>query len=253
MVAKFIRAGFGIVAGLLVALVPELAHAQAPAGAQYQPYEKRSRGPGLDIGGRTGFGLPFGKSTGAAGADFDELSGGQVPLWFDLGLHFSEHFTVGMYLSYGSGISSDELGRACDSAEAEAEAVGVDLSCSSSDVRLGAQFLFHILPAQLVDPWVGVGTGWEWFSFTQRISAGGESASGTFTVSGWEMFNLQAGVDFKLADRMGLGPFVSFSNGSFGSVKTSCENTTCNEQSDDITNTASHQWLMFGAKFTARL
>jgi hypothetical protein len=249
MVAKFIPAGFGIVAGLLVALVPELAHAQAPAEAQYQPYEKRYRGPGLDIGGRTGFGLPFGKSTGVAGADFDELSGGQVPLWFDLGMHFSDHFTVGMYLSYGIGIPSDEFSRACD----EAELLGFDSSCSSSDVRLGAQFLFHILPANLIDPWVGVGTGWEWFSLTQRISAGGESASGTVTVSGWEMFNLQAGVDFRLADRMGLGPFVSFSNGSFGSMKTSCENATCNEQSADIANTASHQWLIFGAKFTARL
>jgi hypothetical protein len=251
MVAKFIGASFGIVAGLLVALVPELAHAQAPPDAPYQPYEKKNRGPGVDLGARTGFGLPFGKSSGVPGDDFDELSGGQVPLWFDLGIHFGGHFTAGMYLSYGIGISSDEFSRACD--VLEDASVGVDISCTSSDVRVGAQFLFHVLPARLVDPWVGVGLGWEWFSATQRASDGTQSASATLTTNGFESFNLQTGVDFKIADHIGLGPFVSFSNATFGSVKLSCENLECTEQKQDITDTASHQWLMFGAKFTARL
>lgn len=251
MVAKLIYGGFGIVSGLLVtALSAGVAHAQG-AEPQYQTYEKRASAIGLEIGGRTGFGLPFGKSTDAAGDDFDRITAGQVPIWFDLGMHFSRHFSVGMYLSYGIGISSDEIGNACDAAEAASP--GVDVSCTSSDVRLGLQFHVHILPDEVVDPWVGLGSGLEWFAMTQRASAGGQSASATFTLNGFEIVNLQAGVDFKLADNIGLGPFVTFSHGSFGSAKISCENADCNAQSADIANTASHQWLLFGAKFTARL
>lgn len=251
MVVKLIYGGVGIISGLLLAaLSPGVAHAQG-ASPEYQTYEKRESPIGLEIGGRTGFGLPFGKSTGAAGDDFDLVTAGQVPIWFDLGMHFSRHFSVGMYLSYGIGITPDAISNACDSAEAAS--AGVDVSCTSSDVRLGLQFHFHILPDELVDPWVGLGSGLEWFAMTQRASAGGQSASATFTVSGFEMFNLQAGLDFKLAEQIGLGPFVTFSNGSFGSAKISCVNTACNEQSADIANTASHQWLLFGAKFTARL
>lgn len=238
---------------LVTALTPGLAHAQGVAAEpQYQSYEKAQKHDfGLELGARTGYGLPFGKSTGAAGDDLDRITAGQVPLWFDIGMHFSQHFTVAAYLSYGIGINSDEISAACD--DAAAMAAGIDVSCTNSDVRLGVQFLFHILPESLVDPWVGLGSGFEWLALTTRASAGGESASTTFAVSGFEMFNLQAGVDFKLTPRLGLGPFVTFSNGSFSSVKLSCENLNCNAQSADIANTASHQWLLFGAKFTARL
>lgn len=253
MVAKLVLGGCGVVSGLMVAWAPAVAQAQEAAEeAEYRPYQANpKRGPGIELGGRTGFGLPLGSASAGTGDDFDLYTAGQVPFWFDLGVHFAEHFSAGMYLSYGFGILSDEWSELCEGVEAASP--GLDITCSSSDVRLGVQFHAHILPGSVVDPWVGVGTGWEWLSITQRASSGFQSASRTFSMSGFEMFNLQAGVDFALTRRLGLGPFVTFSNGTFNSAKLSCENTACNDESVDIENTASHQWLMFGAKFTARL
>jgi len=67
----------------------------------------------------------------------------------------------------------------------------------------------------------------------------------TQTVKGFEFANLQAGGDFKVADHVGVGPFVSFSLGEYSSVSMDPEIAG---MVDEIPNKAIHEWLVIGVK-----
>ena len=40
-------------------------------------------------------------------------------------------------------------------------------SRSASDVRLGVNFLYHLVPGAPFDPWAGIGVGYEWLNASQ--------------------------------------------------------------------------------------
>jgi hypothetical protein len=95
---------------------------------------------------------------------------------------------------------------------------------------------------------VSLGTGWEWTQF--KASAGAESISTTF--SGWEYFNVQAGVDFSLSPMFALGPYLGYFGGTYTNVSVS---GTVLSQSESIpsANRAFHGWFQFGVKGTVNL
>lgn len=203
---------------------------------------------GFELGARLGYGIPMGKAVDATDGELSKTIKGMVPLQLDVGYRVIPNLTLGGYVMYGFGLLGDEISSSCD----QSKALGIDVSCGVSDLRLGIQGQFHIMPTQDVDPWVGVGLGYEWLSFSSEVSSGGRSQEVTLKAKGMEFLSLQGGADFNVAPGLGLGPFLSFSLGQYSSTSDSCSGECAGftNESEDIANKALHQWLLLGVRGT---
>jgi outer membrane protein W len=192
---------------------------------------------GIEVGLRTGYALPLGNTVGApSGATAPSLSdsvSGMVPIWVDAGYRSTPNMVVGAFFQYG--IAFVNTGK-----EAGCSTSGV--SCSANDLMFGAQFHYHLMPDQTIDPWAGIGIGYEILNGSE--SAGGQSASSSF--SGFQFVNLQIGGDYKVMPNLGVGPFVMFSLGEYSGCSTSVPGVSSG--SCTINNTAMHEWLTFGIR-----
>jgi hypothetical protein len=183
-------------------------------------------GIGLDLGLRLGYGIPMGSS--AKDVKMSDHVDGQIPIWIDAGYRFTPNIMAGAYFSYGFMGLKD-----CPS--------GAD--CSAHDMRLGLQGQYRIMPGEFVDPWVGVGIGLEWLG--SSVSGGGQTVS--TTASGTEFLDLQGGADFKVADMLTVGPFLSLSLAQYNGLSTSCPaGLQCAD--GDIHDKALHEWLILGVR-----
>ena len=79
-----------------------------------------------------------------------------------------------------------------------------------------------------VDPWIGLGFGYEW----QHLTSG-------FTFQGWDFLRIGGGCDFALLPGFSVGPFAEISIGEFTRVG-----------SRELPFKALHYWLTFGLKLT---
>ncbi len=194
---------------------------------------------GFEIGGRLGYAIPMGKTQDDPDADVSDTLSGMIPLQLDIGYRVIPALMVGGYAQYGFGIVGGRLGDLCDASSAD---------CGAHDVRLGVQLQYHLSPSEQIDPWLGAGIGYEWLTYT--TSGGGTDVS--TTGHGFEFLMLQGGVDFPVGDGYGIGPFVSFSLGQFGSYSQSCDGQCLgfSGQSGDIDKKALHEWLTLGVRGT---
>jgi hypothetical protein len=202
-------------------LVTGAAHADEEQPEQKSP----AATTGFEAGGRTGFLFPTGKLT-SAGDDMSSGITGQIPIWADIGYRVTPSLFVGAYGQLGF-----VLPKNCPSTS----------SCSGTDLRLGPEILFHGSPGAGTDPWFGAGIGWEILTLTE--SQGGNSVSAT--ASGIEFMNLQAGIDFRLADHARIGPFASFSMNETTSVSASLGGTSGSSSDFDK---SLHFWLGAGLR-----
>ncbi len=120
---------------------------------------------------------------------------GQVPVQLDVLYRVSPRVAVGGYLSWGFGLPGD----ACDG-----------LDCSATVARLGAQATYAFTGGAFV-PWLGANIGYEW----NTVEDG--SLEGTFT--GFELLGLQGGGDYRVNERFGFGPYVTFSIAQYDDVE----------------------------------
>lgn len=186
------------------------------------------------VGARLGYAIGMGKLTDVDGADMSEYIKGNVPMVLDLGYMVTPNIMVGLYGQYGIGLPAmDE----CDQS-------GID--CSASIIRLGLQGQYHVSPAKTLDPWFGLGIGYEWASLTME----GGGAKMVSDSRGFEFLNLQAGLDYKLMPALGIGPFLSFSLGQYANYNLEVSGTGILDGSDSgsIDEQAMHEWLTFGVR-----
>jgi outer membrane protein len=99
---------------------------------------------------------------------------------------------------------------------------------------------YHLLPDQSVDPWVGLGVGYEILDF--NVSVQGRSST---AANGFQFFNLQFGADYKALPNLGLGPFVMFGLGQYSNCSFSGSGAP---SSCTVQETALHEWLTFGVR-----
>jgi hypothetical protein len=197
----------------------------------------KEAGTGLELGLRTGYAHAMGKVTDqGTNPNMSNFVTGNVPLWFDLGYRVTPNVLIGGYFQYGFGFPGD-LADGCGES---------GVSCSLPVVRLGAQVHYHVQPFEVVDPWFGLGFGYEWAT----LSATEANTSGSLGVSGFEFVNLQAGISFGLGDakKFALGPFVAFSLAQYSSV--SCGGILAGRCPEDVDEKALHEWLTFGVRGT---
>jgi hypothetical protein len=147
---------------------------------------------------------------------------------------------VGAYLQLGIGIVNKDNavgGNVCNQP---------GVSCKGSDVRFGVEGTYSFSPGQSFNPWIGLGTGYEWVN----LQGGSSTGNGEFTFHGWEYFNLQVGGDFSLSRVFALGPYTSFGLGQYSSTSVTLGSTTF---SGDVASKKVHAWLQLGVKGTFNL
>ena len=198
------------------------------AATEARGVENETASNGFEVAFRSGVLIPAGDA--AQDATLSDGYGVQFPLWIDLGYRLDRLF-VGAYGQYAFGLLGSQL--TCQSGT----------SCSEYALRVGLELQYHLLGRVRVDPWLGLGAGYEWDS----VHASNSSESATVTLQGWEFLRLEAGVDFAVADSLRLGPFVGFSMGQFdhGSVS-----GTTGDTSQSIDQKALHFWICVGLKLT---
>ncbi len=181
---------------------------------------------GIHFGLRLGFGLPLGDAV--SGQKLNDSTVGQIPIWLDLGWQATPSLMVGGYFAYGFAILGGNLKDTCDSG---------NLRCKLGDMRAGAQVQLSFAPGRSVDPWLGLGLGYEWLHLSTR--------QGSETLHGFELPMLQGGLDFPSVGQTYVGPFVALSLATF---RKESVDQGGNSQSLDVPDKAMHEWLFVGVR-----
>lgn len=181
---------------------------------------------GLSIGLRTGYGAAVGDA--ASGRSLASVEGWMLPLWLDVGYRIFPELLVGAFVQYG--ITSPP------SSECPLS------SCIGDDLRIGVEAEYHLRPHATVDPWFGLGVGYEW---ARVVSATSGSADEAITwLSGFQFVDVQLGADFRVLHPFPFGPFLDASLGEFNSMTTNATGVTTNLPY----GTALHGWIILGVR-----
>ena len=212
--------------GSVVAVVAALLLAR-PAEAQVS----------LDL--KLAYAVPTGDIVSLGGATYyGRMSytwSGAVPIGVAGRYRFSPNFSAGVYFQYGPAFVAS---RFCTAS----------MTCSGYDMRVGVEAVYGFLPERTLNPWVSVGTGWEW----TRFSVATADLSAAVTYSGWEYFNAQLGLDMNFSRTFAFGPWAGFFGGSYSSVSGDWSGEA-QGPSIPSDSRAFHGWFQFGLKGTLNL
>jgi len=187
--------------------------------------------PGPELGFRAAYSVPLGDIVGNGNGGTTQLSdlfSGGIPIQVDLGYRFTPAFYGGIFGSYGFLFPTN-----CDPSA----------SCSGHNFRLGLNVQLHAAPDASIDPWLGLGVGYEWLSLS--VSSGGQSQDAT--LRGFELGNVQVGIDFAASPGFRIGPFASVSLAKYTDGSTA---GVLGTSSGSLNDTKFHEWLQFGLRAT---
>lgn len=195
------------------------------------------------MGLRLGLEGPSGPATGAAGdtmsARHSVLAGS---MGLDPGWKVTDAVFVGGYVTMiptGSG-ENPRIERACEDSDSDGKD---DVLCDAATYRFGAQGQYHFRPAETVNPWLGLGAGYE--IETQSVDAYSPRRTESTTSRGWEL-TLTGAVDFRFGRVFGLGLWCSTQFGWYVSSTTTINGRTTFDGS--IPDTAMHRWTGGGLR-----
>ena len=189
---------------------------------------------GFEIAFRSGVLIPVGNLS--SGSKLKDAFGLQFPLWVDLGYRWDKYF-VGAYGQYAFGLVGGQVD--CGPA-----------TCSAGAFRAGFELQMHPNGRGSVDPWLGIGFGYEWDMVHESMFNGATYVTGSVTVHGWDIARIGAGVDFALTRGLHIGPFVEATVSEFVKAGVSFPNY---EYSNEIPSKAVHSWISIGVKITGLL
>ena len=204
-------------------------------GPQHDETTVFERHAGFEGGARLGVGIPFGKLDGRDkdNESINSFISATVPIWLDAGYRFNGRFYLGAYAILAPGITN---GSNCT-------------ECSAANYRIGVNGHVHFIPEGTLDPYIGFGAGYEVISLSRKNvplqNAAGQTALGTvdLTAKGWEVANLQFGMDIRVTDLVRIRPFISL-----GLDITTKAGATIGSTTSEVTDldTTVHEWLSFG-------
>jgi hypothetical protein len=212
---------------------PPVTEPPAPPESK-KPAKDRLR---FEIGGRVGYAVPYGNL--ATSSKLKDVFSGTVPGQLDGWLRFPGGLALGLYFGLAAGISGHALD-ACP-------------NCSALNYRFGLQAARHFNDGGIVDPWLGIGVGWEWASISEQEQIQGYDVTYDNTYTALPELTAQAGIDIG-SDTIAFGPFVSVSYASYSKLtsKISCSNIGCDDgvSSDSDVDGGGHGWLTLGIRGT---
>jgi hypothetical protein len=214
--------------GLRITLAAGVAAALACTSLSARADEER----GLSAGVRVGYGAPIGNAY--TGKSLGDLQGGANPWWFDLGYRFNPHFYLGAFYQFAMTYPPNHT---CGTSPS-----GVAQSCDGNYQKFGIDAMYHILPKSLVDPWVGLGIGYEITRINYESNPGNET---NYVARGWQYVDIQAGLDLLLSKRIPFGPFVDLSFSQYAYAHTGDQN---GNTTDVFIPSTVHEWLTVGLR-----
>jgi len=222
----------------VVVVRPRYVVAPAPVVVRDEPPPARRW---VQVAFRSGVSFPAGSISGAPNDPMSGDFGLQVPIFLEAGIKVHPMIFLGAYTSLSIGGTSSAF------ADAQGCVSGSSRGCGSTDWRIGLEVQVHFRPAELVNPWLGYGLGFEQVSAS--ASGGGSPATGE-TFSGLELARIGGGADFRVSRIFGFGPFIEVDFGSYsqehvqGVTATGAASTV--DQS--ISNTGLHEWVTLGVR-----
>ena len=162
---------------------------------------------------------------------------GAVPLEIAGRYRFTPNFSAGIYFQYAPAFVS-------------AFSCLASFSCSASNVRVGAEAVYAFRPESTFNPWVSVGSGWEWLNQAVDIpsTATTPGSSQKLGLNGWEWFNAQVGADWNVTRMFAFGPYVGFFGGQYSSASVDARSVTIASSARQF-----HGWWQLGLKGTVNL
>lgn len=212
----------------------KLAVLAAVVAAVASPSSSRAQ---ATIGLRLGYAPAMGDAYKVSGTSASMSDGvkAQIPVQLDVGFRVSPELTLGGYLSYGIGQVGGDQKDMCDT---------YNLDCSAHGFRLGVQGIYAFTKAAPnFTPWLGAGIGYEWAT----MSASGGGAKEEYSFSGFELLNLQGGVDFKTGPQFAVGPYVMLSVAQYSSGTYKFTGDP-NIDIFSVADKTTHEWLSFGVR-----
>ncbi|MGZ3417151.1 MAG: hypothetical protein ACXVEE_04755 [Polyangiales bacterium] len=211
--------------------------------------EHRGVPSGLQVGARAGFGA--GSGSVYNGLSVSDGSNGFVPFTADIGARVIPELYVGAYGSYSYVIPRTNP-ISCPEG----------LDCSVKDWRVGLEADWHIFPAHVLDPYVGLFGGYELLqnhvtgAVTVPVPGVGPvpgTANANTNDKGWEA-GVVFGSDIRLVRWLALGPYVSASLGRYVSRTGTTDisvggNTVASTQAPDKDH-AYHELYQLGIRGT---
>ncbi|MFY2561269.1 hypothetical protein ACN469_26955 [Corallococcus terminator] len=182
-----------------------------------------SEGLKLSFGLRAGYGLPAGTALGGDGhydADLREIVKGIIPMQLDVGTFLGSRIYVGASLQYGVGLAVGHCKGECD----------------VSATRVGLQLSYHHPWSENLSPWFGVGLGVDVLDADQVPGImSGELMESSGSLEGFEMGNVQGGLDFHVGGPVWFGPYLTATLAKYGGQ-----------------DARFHSWLMGGLRLMVR-
>lgn len=227
---------FAVASAFAVSLVSGSAAAKDPAppasGGESSGAPEAHRG--FQVGLRSGVSIPFGNVT--ATTAMSDAVGLQVPLILDIGAKPFEHVFLGAYFGIAQGGAAGAVADVC---------AHLGVSCDGLSLRFGGQVHYAFRPAATVNPWLGLAVGYE----IARSSGTSGKNSVTNTLAGLEFIHVLGGVDFRLSNVFGIGPFVDLALGQYSTAETKQDaGGRVTTLGGAIDATALHEWLTLGVR-----
>jgi hypothetical protein len=166
---------------------------------------------GLQLGARFGYG--GGTGIVYSGLSVTDASNGGLPIIVDLGVRALPQLYVGLYGQFAPIFTKNNPVSCPD---------GFD--CTTQQWRFGVEADYHFVPRSKLDPYIGLGSGYEILHTSVNGTVPVPTPLGTATGNvhagiidrGWEFANLTLGFDARLNHVVGVGPFVSASISEYG-------------------------------------
>lgn len=175
-----------------------------PGSSYGGPHDYMAR-TGPQMGVRVGYAL--GTGIVYSGLSLRDSSSGALPVTIDLGWRFLPQLYAGLYGSFAPVFLKNNPISCPD---------GFD--CNAQNWRFGVQFDYHFVPRSRLDPYIGLGGGYEVLHTNVHgttpvpLPTGGAApgnVSAGITDRGWEFANLTLGFDARINSVVGIGPYVS--------------------------------------------
>jgi hypothetical protein len=218
------------------------------------PHPEQRKPLTIVLGGRIGFELPLGDVV--VDYSLHDATSGLIPVGFDAVIQHRGGLELGLYAQVQPGFKGKALNGCGD--------------CSVLGFRIGAQLNKHFNLTGTVDPWIGIGIGYQELSFSQKGKGTGVTSSGgtrevdieySWSYRAFPEALIQAGLDFGTG-HLRFGPLLSASISRYSSVneELKCTSFGCSglESSSSGNSIASsdrkvHAYIFIGVRGSYRL
>jgi hypothetical protein len=153
---------------------------------------------------------------------------GQIPFSIDAGYRFFRRLTIGGYAEVGPTLLEESSGAV--------HSVYDDIGRAA----LGVQIVWNFIPNATLQPWAGIGVGWEGMDLSHIMDLDTMPVIRTYKYRGIEFTRLLTGIDYRVARWLSIGPAVTI---GFGRYKKCIVRELGSDTKVTLDEPAIHEWV----------